>query len=404
MELGSTKCKPTSPSCGDCPLHSVCRARILIDYQKGPKICTNDEIAPTRKSSVGEKSEIKPNFEIFNRREIIKTNMKTELQYEINELEENADTKDADIGLSSSGLPLSISFFPQKMKKKEPKEMQVSVSVFIRKEKKSNLTEKVDPAEDKYLFIRRPDNKGLLANQWEFPNVIYSIDGEVCSSADTHNNTKSTAKRKMKIEESITKISDDKLPLVMSTFFRNTLGIDWRPFSGNTLEQKEEEIKLVSAVTSSSAFFLGKRKHESSIPKTFPNDTIAGSGTIDLTNDESLCNTDKFDNLIARVSATCPCVLLPPIVHVFSHQRHTMHITANYVEVSSGSAISSERSSAYAGRMIDPSQPEMGSIVTSWKSFCGGGREIRWMTASEIIGAGITTGCRKILAEVTKLS
>jgi hypothetical protein len=38
----------------------------------------------------------------------------------------------------------------------------------------------------------------------------------------------------------------------------------------------------------------------------------------------------------------------------------------------------------------------------AWESLCGEKREIRWMTANEILKAGITSGCKKILTEVLK--
>eukprot|EP00601_Ochromonadales_sp_CCMP2298_P001526 CAMPEP_0173172768 /NCGR_PEP_ID=MMETSP1141-20130122/2483_1 /TAXON_ID=483371 /ORGANISM="non described non described, Strain CCMP2298" /LENGTH=574 /DNA_ID=CAMNT_0014094823 /DNA_START=61 /DNA_END=1785 /DNA_ORIENTATION=+ len=63
------------------------------------------------------------------------------------------------------------------------------------------------------------------------------------------------------------------------------------------------------------------------------------------------------------------------IVHVFSHQRHTMHVHVRDVRVSGGSG-----GSAGAGYS-----------------------ETRWMTAAEITEVGITTGCKKILIEVTGL-
>ena len=79
---------------------------------------------------------------------------------------------------------------------------------------------------------------------------------------------------------------------------------------------------------------------------------------------------------------------LAPIVHVFSHQRHTMHITIKEVSVTC------------AGRGIEAVGEEILPIIEP--QVTEGKRESRWMSAEEIREKGITSGCKKILEAVER--
>lgn len=68
-----------------------------------------------------------------------------------------------------------------------------------------------------------------------------------------------------------------------------------------------------------------------------------------------------------------------PIVHVFSHQRHTMFLTMRH--------------------MVSETHFD-GS--TAWTSHCSQKREVKWMTLKEVENLGVTTGVKKIIAAIRK--
>jgi hypothetical protein len=115
---------------------------------------------------------------------------------------------------------------------------------------------------------------------------------------------------------------------------------------------------------------------------------------------------------------------LEPIVHVFSHQRHTMHALVTDVHILPAFNTSSTSISTSSSRSRSLSAPLAASSLTihstterkrahtegnsplpllrSWQSLCGGKREIRWMSYDQLLEAGVTTGCKKVLSSVVK--
>ena len=73
----------------------------------------------------------------------------------------------------------------------------------------------------------------------------------------------------------------------------------------------------------------------------------------------------------------------PPLEHIFSHVRHTMH-----VEACDLSSHVDARSPSGAGRA-----DEDGSEGASWES---GGRSYCWMSADEMTRVGVTAGVKKV--------
>jgi adenine-specific DNA glycosylase len=140
MEFGSTICTPTSPSCGTCPLSSVCRARMMVDA------------CPTRGGDIEDL-----------------------MQYRLNN---NVS---------------AVTYFPIKVLKKVVPEVCFDVCVILATQNSRpviHLSEFAVSAACRYLLIRRP-NCGLLARQWEFPTR------PVASRPVT---TNSGTKRKRKID------------------------------------------------------------------------------------------------------------------------------------------------------------------------------------------------------------
>ena len=92
MELGATVCTPTSPSCGTCPLASVCQAKALVAHACDNSTSTN-------------------------------ANTNTDSAYSTN-------NTGSDNTSSTPVLPTDVTHFPIKAAKKRPREVVLSVAVF----------------------------------------------------------------------------------------------------------------------------------------------------------------------------------------------------------------------------------------------------------------------------------
>lgn len=228
MELGATICKPTNPNCSICPLQNICKAKQV--------------------------SEI-----------LTKT-----------DLPEIKDIEDIE------SWPSTVSYFPLKKEKKKPREITLNVCVIRRKYVDNNGNDVVY----RYLFVKRPE-KGLLANQWEFPSI----------------QTQSTS--------------------------------------------------IDNSSSSWSKYFIESK-----------NILLIG---LDHMLPESSLNYNEILHSQTRYQ------LSEPIIHIFSHERHTMHILIEEVELVS----------------LPDSDPQRNSNI-----------DICWKSAKEIIETGITTGCKKILQQV----
>ena len=248
MELGATVCKPTSPNCEQCPVRNICAGKhiesLVSNLSKGTLF--NTESSKLSKAQV-------------------------------------------------ENLPNDVTYFPVKAIKAGPREVVLSVVVFQQSIENTM----------KYLFVKRP-NEGLLANQWEFPNVIKWEEGK-----------KSKKDEETKAEE-VPIFTESELWEPIPDFLTDDLGIKWT-------DTIADDIKSYSVMTPISKL------------KTYD-----------------------------------------PIVHVFSHQRHTMHVSFYEVDVKTNSDIKSSNIKQL--------------------------REMKWMTKDEIISAGVTTGCKKILETVTSSS
>jgi len=112
--------------------------------------------------------------------------------------------------------------------------------------------------------------------------------------------------------------------------------------------------------------------------------------------------------IVVHAAAAGDRIDLPPIVHVFSHQRHTMHVSVLRVSVRSGAPKSGSPFFQAGGSSSSSSSSSSSggdgpaAVPAGWTSLCGGGREVRWMSVADITAAGVTTGCKKVLAAVTQ--
>ena len=224
---------------------------------------------------------------------------------------------DADDALLN-GLPASVTYFPLRAPKKRPREVCVSVGVFRRQAAAGSVVdltgEGEGEGEDCRYLFIKRPEGGLLQNQWEFPSVVLWEEGGGKGKGKGKGKGQGKERGKEEGEE------EGDTPFTASEVDTSHTAL-WAPFPSflqrNLLEPPPALSKAVS-------------------------------------------------------------VLSPPLVHVFSHERHTMHVHLQ-------------------------DWPQLASSVTTTSTAtasCNGSesrRETRWMTAAEIRAAGITSGCKKVL-------
>eukprot|EP01038_Epipyxis_sp_PR26KG_P015567 gene15567-21020_t len=99
----------------------------------------------------------------------------------------------------------------------------------------------------------------------------------------------------------------------------------------------------------------------------------------DLTSDGNIANiTDNNNNIIKH--SLINHIEHSPITHIFSHEKHTMYV--NMYDISSD---------------LNDFKNNYENITSS-----NDNNVVEWMTASQIIECGITSGCKKILNAVSK--
>jgi adenine-specific DNA glycosylase len=105
------------------------------------------------------------------------------------------------------------------------------------------------------------------------------------------------------------------------------------------------------------------------------------------------CEKPHQQNEVHHVFRTDDITVHPqPIVHVFSHQRHTMNI----LEATFNPGL------CIAGSIGLSSESARRSLMDPWHtSNASGSREVMWMTLDELKQKGITTGVQKIINTVT---
>ncbi len=169
----------------------------------------------------------------------------------------------------------------------------------------------------RYLFSRRPP-KGLLANQWEFPSAELPSPPNQDEEDEDDEDTQ-------RCEQGAGKWTRGELLRPVLQHLADKLCVQFVPLSDG--------------------------------------DSVALSRSPSMV----LCES----------ALSPPHQQHAPIVHVFSHQRHSMHVVrlrVGHVEEAAAPGVSSDAS-------------------------CGG-PALRWMSAAEIVEAGITTGCKKVLLQV----
>ena len=321
MELGATVCKPTNPDCGNCPVKNICQARRL-----------------TTGNNARERGEADEN------------------------------------GLGADGLPVDVTYFPVRAAKKRPRELILSVGVLVDASAPPTEYSPADAAaatatstetahahtkgkeiEKRYLFVRRPAG-GLLQNQWEFPNVVLWEEAVPARARKAA----TTKKGKDKGKVTVVPATDT------GTEISSSVDAAVYPSREDVPEQPEAKLAPLPAylerVTGCSWIHdpLAFSADEDGTSPVLGPYILTTFPTVETGEEKGKSSSSSID----------------PIVHVFSHQKHTMHVSVVPVHVM-------------------PVQPDSSSANTLF-------REVRWMSAAEICKAGVTSGCKKILLAVEK--
>ena len=292
MELGATVCKPTNPLCNECPVQDICLAKQLQAFSM------------------------------------------------------DANT------VSSQSIPMSsvsVTDYPKKVKKKRARDISFSVAVISTNSFNSgSLSGNLDNIETKYLMIRRPPT-GLLAGQWEFPNV--ELQDDVIHS---------TSNESLTDEGESSKYSDESLLRPLLSYFKETLSLLWLPSDIIDGDNHNEEVEVVeedsSIYSNTTTGNMDKRPlSNGKPPKKVLFKLVPSSPTL-------LSNTTSLNQNRHTASSI---QILDPILHIFSHQRHTLHIVKQHV-----SAIHIETMIS-KDIQNNKDNPVVVANDIAWKSKCG---------------------------------
>lgn len=274
MELGATVCKPQLPQCDTCPLASLCVAKEIVAR---------------------------------------KNELLREIDFNQSNVTAIADIED----LIRNKLPKDVTFFPKKVAKKRKKDVILSVLVLAIMRNGPDVTQK-DPA---FLFIRRPQT-GLLANQWELPNVVMKESNETDNPKDFVN----------------IKLSREVMWEPFPSYLQEKIGYSWSepydPHSHTDVESTEI----------GESFRINENKPE--LPKIYP------------------------------LANGCNEIMAETVVHVFSHQRHIMHVNVKQV---------------YMVEKFNPNRAKDGN------------RDVRLMKFNDIEKVGLTAGMKKVLLTARRI-
>eukprot|EP01041_Mallomonas_annulata_P004016 gene4016-7998_t len=333
MELGAMVCKPTSPSCDTCPVSNYCHARTLAEH-----------------------------------------------------VQKNSNSKDSTI----EGLPSSVTEFPRKLQKKRPREVALSVGVLRTRSpllecshdtgSVSTTTTTTTAIIEKYLFVRRPDS-GLLAGQWEFPSsIVWEEDGD-----------------RLAPPPEPPAWSTDDLWRPLLEYLTSHLDIRWDstgvstapvgPVTSGKMSRRggkqsritvQYETTTTTAPTTASVELESKLSSSSLSTPSLPSPSSPSSSR----GSYRICPHVDMNNNIKGNNNTNNCSFFENnIVHVFSHQRHTMHLCVQDVDIAP----------VISGDINNNSTSMSQSFVAA------SGAEMKWMSIAEVTDKGITSGVKKII-------
>jgi A/G-specific adenine glycosylase len=382
MELGATICKPTSPDCTSCPLNKICYAKALVDYNSSHSKKSSSSSSTTTTTTASSSMSSKKSIKIDSKSKPTGGS--------------NSEVVDL-LDIEDIALPSDVTEFPKKAAKKKPRELHMSVVSLVW----------IDPADavPRYLVIRRPQG-GLLGGQWEFPNVT------VWDSETENNKRKLASKMKMKanlskagskgskgsksidkeeeIEEGDEVEEDDDDPLEAPEMSESELLMKLQQYMSDTLG-------LEIALNSRTSMFEMKLLPSSTQHKYYSNITWS------------------FNELKAEKQS---------ILHIFSHQRHNMHLFSasitSFKSESSKDIASAKKGGHNNANTLMALHNDSDKNSSSSSSGGGGGvadieddrhwlsrgadsRVVKWLTEAELNDAGLTTGCKKVLDKANEV-
>jgi len=316
-------------------------------------------------------------------------------------------------GLQQRGLLADVSLYPAKPIKKAPAEHTFLVLVLSRSaattapadnasspdaatsDSQSKDSDSGIEGRKQYLMVQRPDS-GLLAGQWEFPAAAIVTDEVIKAGASDEEENEGPMDGGSSPSSKISKSKSAKRSTGSNSKTSNATG------STNLLPNAE---KLAGAAKALASVLMDDLKSSSEFSSSNSNGSCNGNGN--ETSKEStnsvlpmnlLALAAHDPHIPAKVKAAAEAAqLLRTEVHLFSHQRHTMHILPAEIVLPSDPA-KDDKSSA-AG-----SSCSSGSKLSTLESSDAVSvlRSARWMDEAELAQVGVTTGMRKVLAKAAK--
>ena len=282
MELGATVCKPTNPTCESCPVRSMCQARLLTEHKKKIELTAYTNVDSNENT-------VKP--ECFDAKAIV----------------------------GADEIPSDVTYFPIRAMKKKPREVIMSVAVFEMHDTYAVEHSSTQVQSKRYLFVRRPAG-GLLQNQWEFPSAVLWEEAAPQRGKkvlDLPNNKTKTSKTKSVASTVATagESSDarDEILTEVAAFERRE----------DVPEQAEARLAVLRSHLQRTTGCLWLNMDENG----------PGNRTTDPT--FIITSLSSISDEQQDVHNKTPTRHLEPIVHVFSHQKHFMHVAVIPVRICS---------------------------------------------------------------------
>ncbi|KAJ3087127.1 hypothetical protein HK102_011744 [Quaeritorhiza haematococci] len=420
MDLGATVCTPANPSCKSCPVNEYCRA---YAEQKAHRIIGSEKFFGAGKK-------------------------RRRGQDEVGDEDENTAAADtSEICTACDGLAdiedFNVTRFPLKVKRKQQRYEDCFVCILELREpgpvidtestsaesaatatpklKTNGKRRKVDTATSeaeatswsRFLVVQKPDS-GLLANLWDFPNIIRtpppsSASSKTSSKSSTSSKQTNRRKKKSNIDDDeygendkqedeennnengaggSSPVTFEERQTAMDTYIRGDLGIDWIESSktasnGDTTKAPLKKTTPTTKAGTATTSRPGKRKTGAS---------ENSSGAQEPLQLEVLSRVDL---------GTC--------VHLFSHIRRVMHVEHVIAVVKKGNIdangdLSGGCESA-EGDVAESAKLQVATITTEKKSKSRsmnsankkkgtgggsraekeGGQNMKWLTKTEML-------------------
>jgi len=307
--------------------------------------------------------------------------------------------------LEQRGLLADVSLYPAKPTKKSPAEHTYLVLVL------SRSTQSVTPADEgsasnrkynsegsdtggrkQYLMVQRPDS-GLLAGQWEFPAAAVVTDEAVAEAGAS--DEEGIEGLGSEVGSPSSKRTNSKSNKGKSSSAKSGVGT-----SSNLIPNAEKLAAAAKSLIAELVNDLSTSSESSSNGDGRSNGSENGSESGNSAIPANLLALASYDpeNPSKAKAAAEAAKLLQSEVHLFSHQRHTMHILPAELALPSSQARfeSSITASSGTGDSMEGSTCN-GSDTSTSASRCA-----RWMNEAELAQVGVTTGMRKVLAKAAK--